>query len=348
MTKIYEFSSQDKISDEASLWLSRLDRGLSEDEKRILQQWMAIDIRHRQTLFAMAAVWDKMDSLSRLSDLFPTAGTRKIIPADYRRVAGIAIVFLGVAVSGLFLFLKESKDVLAALQGNTVVYETSVGGHSLVNLPDNSKVLLNTDSQIQVRYSDRQRDVILVRGEAHFTVAKDNERAFVVEAGGREIKAVGTAFNVKMNEENLIALIVTEGKVTVGDKKAASVGKLMTPFNLSEKTPMVSEGEAAILTDDGAKIIKIEPEKVAASLSWQQGNLVFQGETLEEAIKEISRYTTIDFEIADENLKNVRVAGLFRSDDINGLLVTLHENFNISSEKVEDKRILLKMQNTKN
>jgi transmembrane sensor len=68
---------------------------------------------------------------------------------------------------------------------------------------------------------------------------------------------------------------------------------------------------------------------------------VFQGESLEDAVAEIERYTTVEFVILDDELKKVRIAGLFKAGDVDGLLATLKENFDVAYERTEDGRILL-------
>lgn len=343
MKKVYVFPDRDRISDDASLWLARMDRGLSGSERIALQEWMAESRENRETLFAMAELWDKMDSLSSLSDLFPVVA-RKKKPAHFhfRYAAMFATVLVGVMISWFGLNTNQGQEFLAYLQGEGRIYQTTVGGHSLVNLPDNSKVLLNTDSLIRVSYTNDERYIVLERGEAHFTVEKDKTRPFIVQAGDRVIQAVGTAFNVAYLDSNAVSLIVTEGRVAVADKAPTGITHKRTgPVKLSQSSPVVSQGEEAILDTSETTVRKIPQEKIAAELSWQQGNLVFQGETLEEAIREISRYTTVEFRIVDESIKQVRVAGLFKSDDINGLLVTLDENFNIASQRVGEHQIIL-------
>ncbi|MFA5495891.1 MAG: FecR domain-containing protein [Porticoccaceae bacterium] len=344
MSRIYEFPDQDRVNDEASRWLARLERGLSPAENTAFQQWMMESRQHRQTLFAMAELWDKMDSLSRLSDLFPPV-TRKP-PTLLGYAASITLIFTGVLLGWFLLQPEGGKTLQGSLAGNGI-YETSVGGHSLVNLPDNSKALLNTDSLIQAHYNDQQRYIVLERGEVHFTVTKDKSRPFIVHAGDKVIQAVGTAFNVKMSDDKVVALVVTDGQVAVADKipPTVSLGPEPPPILLSQDSPTVSQGEAAMFDASEIHIQKIAPEQIAVNLSWQQGNIIFQGETLEDAIREISRYTNIKFEIVDTEVKKVRVAGLFKPGDINGLLVTLYENFNISSQKIGEERILLGVNN---
>ena len=105
------------------------------------------------------------------------------------------------------------------------------------------------------------------------------------------------------------------------------------------KGEKVNLNSADISTD---KIVKVEQSEITARLSWRSGNLIFKGESLAEAMEEISRYTNIEFELTDdEYLRNVQVAGMFKTGDVTGLLEILNKNFNISHEKVSKNKILL-------
>ena len=77
MNNIHELPNQDKIHTEAGEWLAKLDRGLSADERTTLQEWLVESKEHREILFNMAELWDKMDSLSKLSDLFPDVSRQR-------------------------------------------------------------------------------------------------------------------------------------------------------------------------------------------------------------------------------------------------------------------------------
>ena len=90
------------------------------------------------------------------------------------------------------------------------------------------------------------------------------------------------------------------------------------------------------------KVTKVDPIEIAANLSWRQGNIIFRGESLAEAMVEISRYTDIKFELADnEELQKVQVAGMFKTGDVTGLLDVLTRNFNISYQKLGPYKIIL-------
>lgn len=352
MNKIHEFPNQDKIHAEASEWLARLDRGLSADERVKLQQWLVESRENRQTLFDMAELWDKMDSLSRLSDLFPDVSRQRHTTWRYGLAAVTMLLVMGVVIFwGLPEYSGRHDPVSARVAAERSqsspgafddIYETSIGEHSSVNLPDGTGVVLNTNSHIRVSYTDKERFILLSRGEAHFSVAEDSSRPLTVHAGNRFIRAIGTAFNVEIGRDNIVEIIVTEGKVLIVEQAVSgSTGIPLNKIRIAQDAPVVSEGEAAILDSTDAKIRRIAPEEVAVDLSWREGNLIFQGETLEEAIHEISRYTSVEFEILDDNIRAVRVAGLFKAGDINGLLLTLRENFQIPSQRVGTERVLL-------
>ena len=351
MNKIHEFPNQDKVHSEAGEWLAKLDRGLTDGERVQFQQWLVETKENRETLFNMAELWDKMDTLSRLSDLFPDVSRQRHVRWRYGLAAALILVIGVLVIRGLPDQSERVRPISPQVAAERSqfspgdfdeIYETSVGEHSSVNLPDGTEVILNTNSLVQVNYTDTERYIYLSRGEAHFSVADDNSRPLTVHAGNRFIQVVGTAFNVEIVKDDIVRIIVTEGKVAIVEQ-TGSTGKGIPGIiiKMAQDAPVISEGEAAILDSTDAEIRKIAPEEVAVDLSWREGNLIFQGETLEEAIHEISRYTSVEFEILDENIRAVRVAGLFKAGDINGLLLTLRENFQIPSQRVGTERVLL-------
>jgi transmembrane sensor len=86
----------------------------------------------------------------------------------------------------------------------------------------------------------------------------------------------------------------------------------------------------------------IAADEIDVRLSWRDGNLIFRGQPLIEALNEIERYTPVEFVITDEKLKTVRVAGMFKAGDVEGLLETLRQNFNITYERVGTETIVIK------
>jgi len=345
-----EQSQQDKQEelrlDQASDWIAKLDRELSRTEKNEFQLWLSQDNKNVKLLLEIAKMWDKMEDLSRLSDLFPQEQVEKKSTPWFVAVAAsfvVAIIF-SLVNSGYAPFTDKTPSSVIVMQTS---YQTSIGESNTINLPDNSKLVLNTNSFVQVKYTQNARLIELQRGEIHIDVAHDKSRPLSVLANGKIIQAVGTAFNVQVNND-LVELIVTDGKVLVAKKKNISLNSDIEQIaqKLPQNAMAVSKGEKVELdltNQSSEKIIKIEPIEIAASLSWRRGNLIFRGESLADAMAEISRYTDIEFELADdEQLQNVQVAGMFKTGDVNGLLNVLSQNFNISYEKVSSDKIILK------
>ena len=340
---------EEKRLDDASDWLAKIDRNITEQEKLALQTWLSLTPKNTEVLLEVAHLWDKMDDLSRLSALFPQTapGTAKKYSGWFGAIAAsvILVITLGFYQSGFnfSLFDQGKQSAVVAMQMN---YETSVGESNTINLPDNSKIVLNTNSFVQVRYSSTARVIDLQRGEIHIDVAHDKSRPLSVLASGKVIQAVGTAFNVEVRNE-LVELIVTDGKVLVAsnDDDIAKIDIDDIPKRLLQNSMAVSKGEKIDLDLTGKTIehvVKVDPVEVATRLSWRHGNLIFRGESLAEAMAEISRYTDITFEIADnDKLKKVQVAGMFKTGDVNGLLEVLTNNFNISYKKIGSDKIIL-------
>ncbi|MFL0801043.1 MAG: FecR domain-containing protein [Agarilytica sp.] len=349
MSNIYALPSQEAMYDQASEWIAKLDRGLSSSEEEALVSWLELHDKHRDILFEMASVWDSMDSLSRLSSLFPPPTKSVVHKSGYQRLyfaaAASVLVVMMIGVLGVMTYApSQASGWLAAFNINKNidgVYDTSVGEHSRVNLPDGSELVLNTNSRIQVKYTDDARLFFLERGEVHIDVAHDKSRPLSVIAGDKVVQAVGTAFNVQIFNDREVELIVTDGKVLVAEHDANELFETIEQAPLPVSSLAVSQGEKIVLGSEKEKVDKIQDADIEASLSWRQGNLVFRGETLEEALAEITRYTDVEFEIRDDAVRSVRIAGLFKAGDIKGLLATLRQNFHIDHQKLNNNKVTL-------
>ncbi len=334
MSNIYEINTQDRRYDEASAWIARIDRGLSPDEETGLQAFLA-DTRNRELFLEMAELWDKMDALGRLAEILPDVERRR------RRAPGLAVAasaLLAVAAAVWFavpsIYPGDAGDTAKA-----AVYETAIGEQSTVSLSDGTVIVLNTDSRMQVRYSQGSRVIDLERGEINVTVARDPIRPLLVHAEASVIQAIGTVFNVEITSGQSVEVIVIEGAVLVGIQNAASDDgeALLSPASATRMT----SGSRVVLGQSGEQVERIETDEIEVKLSWTDGNIVFRGESLEDAMTEVGRYTEVEFVFLDERSREVRVAGHFKAGDVEGLLITLQNNFDISYQRIGDDKVLL-------
>lgn len=348
MSNVVQMRNRDLVLEQASEWLARLDRQLTPDETVVLQQWLAEDASHAEMLMDIAELWDKMDSIARLTDLFPKpedAVTPRFSVALAASVVMFALV-LGVLAFNTWPELNPYDQSLASQQHDgSQVFQTGTGEQSTISLPDGSQLTLNTDSAIRFKYTSSERALVLERGEVHVQVAHDTTRPFNAYVGETFVQAVGTAFNLEITSDQRVELIVTEGKVLVGARQQALTTSEMTsngdmPVETDE-AQLVAAGQQLLLGQADEAIQELKPEEIDVKLSWQSGNLIFRGESLATAIAEIERYTTVEFVITDEKLKQVRVAGLFKAGDVEGLLQTLKKNFNVNFQRYGDEKIVL-------
>jgi len=346
VSNLYTLPSNERRVDEASLWIAKLDDKLSADDEKALQAWMLADPGNQATLLEMTELWDSMDSLSRLVDLFPEPTSQKA-HRSWFEPALVATVVLAVLVSVWYVRAPETPetgsqeaDFAGSAQAN--FYQTAVGEQSSISLPDGTHLVLNTNSLLRVDYTEQHRLVILERGEVNIRVAHDSERLFSAIAGDQIVQAIGTEFNLEITSEQQIELVVTEGKVRVGVRENRHSGtQTKAPAELPPSALTVAAGEELLLGSSEDDIREIEPEEIEVKLSWRDGDLIFRGESLEEAVTEIGRYTSVEFVFLDDDLRKVRIAGLFRAGDVDGLLATLRENFDISYQRYGDGKVLL-------
>lgn len=376
-------SIEARCLDAASLWITKLDQKLSAKEQESLSTWLADSPRNVEVFIEVARMWDKMHTLNRLADLFPkNASFYQAVDVSKRwkgaMVASVAMILsLSIFIFSNTLKQNDPAELLAKSNVETTLM-TNVGGSETVYLPDGSKIVLNTNTLAKVQFTDNARIIELERGEFHIDVAHDKSRPLSIIVAGKIIQAVGTAFNVEV-QNGSIELIVTDGKVLVADisnqteqlglsgsdTNNLDTGELdfnkldfskldISKLNLTlpQTSIAISKGEKINLAPVGLpnldnfkeEVISIEPTDIAASLSWRTGNLIFRGESLADAMAEISRYSDITIELDDDlDLKMIKVAGMFRTGDISGLLYVLEQNFNINSQQIDEHKIFLKL-----
>lgn len=349
MSNIYQFQTEDQMYEDASLWVARLDRGLSGEETEALRRWLDQNARHRECLLEMAELWDRMDSLAVLSELFdPPVAQARHSRGLGRTVWAVAASLLALVFAITLLMpvapwnapAVEDTPVASSETSNTL-YETGIGAHSTVNLPDNTKMLLNTNTQVSVTYSKDERLLVLNKGELHVEVSHDKQRPLRVQAGGKLVEALGTAFNVYLKDDERFDVIVTEGRVEVKPLTNKEVGSLATTNHPQEVQQLVRGQKLSVGDSRSSEVETIDDTVINDRLSWRDGNLVFKGETLREALSEVSRYTTLKFEIAEPEIATVRIAGLYKAGDVDGLLLAFQENFNIEHRRTADGTVVL-------
>lgn len=341
-TKVTGLPNKALVKEEAGAWITRIDQGqLSAAEIADLQAWMGRSSFHRSYLEKLAENWDAMSVLEELAEMFPIAhetysGEQAglTIGSRIKYQLNTATWMVGLAAGCAFVIA-----MIWQYEFSSIEYQTNIGEQARWELNDGSQLKLNTNSRVEVDFSESIRVVHLLQGEASFDVAKNPNRPFLVYAGSGMVWAVGTAFNVRYISSGVVDVTVIEGTVKVYAE--TNVDKLL-PDSVIE--PM----REAIATAGQSVQYKevIIPEQALASdldkkLAWQQGALIFSGETLEQALLEIARYTDKELLIVDPGIKDIQIGGHFKTHDIDALLDTLSKGFDLKVQQGPGNKILL-------
>lgn len=256
---------------EAATWLARFGQPVTSQDLRDFQDWRLSPAN--DAAYARAeAQWDAAGALASDPDI--QAATAEVLrrrpPRAARASRSARAYTLGAAVMA---GLAAAAWLVAVSLPAT--YSTRVGEQRLVVLSDGSRVRLNTDSEMRIRFQRQERRVVLARGEAFFEAAHDAARPFIVEADGARVRAIGTRFDVR-RDGTTVQVALIEGRVQVSHTDQPNPTTLLPNQKLTV-TPASISAPAAI---DGAQ-----------AASWTTGRLVFRGVPLEAAIQEINRYT---------------------------------------------------------
>lgn len=355
MNNIHPFTSKHTMLEEAAKWISAIDRGLSKEEAAQFKKWMEQSKTHQDAMYELAKLWDDLSVLNELSILFPHK-KNALIKYKPKFTFGIAASIV-VALMLCSYFLVNMNNVISpnlVTVNYTKTYKTKLGEQATYALPDGTVVQLNTNSVLEIAYSKNRRQLLLSQGEGRFNVAKDITRPFSVIAGDKSFTALGTVFNVRRNTGIDLELVVTHGKVMITNQSVAVQANDFNKYQQASNNTaamrkrnanIVNSGEKAIITKSITSPIKrLSLQEVQQDLAWQNGMLIFNGEKLTDALNEVSRYTATRFELSSPELANIKVAGVFKANDLAGLLHSLQVNFAIEHERVTEHVITLKQQ----
>ena len=357
-------SDDEAVEATAAAWLAQRDDEFTPAHASEFAQWRAADVRHEAAVMRLEATWT---ALQQLRDFRPEAvrhPDRDLLRAPTRRrrvgpfpaLAATAALAASLTLATAWWFTAAKKRVANAPHA----YATTVGGYERVSLEDGSLVELNSASEVSVQFFPVERRVRLVRGEVYFTVAKNPARPFLVEAGAVVVRAVGTAFNVRLGARN-VEVIVTEGRVAVAESdrqkfdvssprldtgsgsSTVEFGVMRAELSVNERVVIPSVGATAITRTVTPPVIeKLSPEAVHEALAWQGLRLVFSDTPLADAIAQFNRRSPVQFVLADAELGALPIGGSFRAENVEAFVRLLASDNDIVVERAEPNRIVLR------
>ncbi len=223
------------------------------------------------------------------------------------KVRNRAIVMAAAAVLALAFVIDQSGR-----------YHTGVGEQQVVTLEDGSRLRLDTDSRVKVRFNSTRRDIQLLRGQAFFDVARDASRPFVVKASGTQVRALGTRFDVRLTGE-AVKVTLVEGSVEVTQPETTKAWRL-------------APGQSLDTDQTSARPRQVD---VAAATSWTSGRLIFSETPLAQAVAEVNRYSRNKVVVASPRLQTVSVNGVFEVGDTEAFVSAVSDLFELTAERSE-------------
>lgn len=228
-----------------------------------------------------------------------------------QRVAAILFIPL-LIVWGIEHFTPKTE--LAQM----IEVKTNPGMTTTVDLPDGSKVFLNSESSLIYPsfFSGDTRNVQL-KGEAFFEVRKEPEHGFIVSTPNHtQIEVLGTTFNVEAFErDSFISTTLIEGKVRFAYQK-----------NRQPAAVVMKPGQKLLYNTTSSQI-KLIQTNGEAEIAWKDGKIVFQATLLPDALRMLEKRFNVTFILSNNSLRDEAFNGTFTNQRLERIL----QIFKISS-----------------
>ena len=346
------------LQQQAAAWVLRCDRGLTPEEQDEFSGWLAADPRHGAQLARHRRHWQQLDALAQWRPEHAALPNPDLLAPPLRtrlRRWAPAALTLAAAAGVIFAFAiwraaapATNAAVGASPRASDLAARSAATGPRI--LSDGTTVELNRGAEFSVEFTPGERRVRLTRGEAHFFVTKDPARPFVVNAGGIDVRAVGTAFNVRIDPV-AVEVLVTEGRVQVDAAAALATGDTLEatpPTHLPPLIPILEARQRAVVPlaptprSPAPEIATLTSGEIERVLAWQHRLLDFNATPLNEIVAEFNRRNVIQLVVIDPELAAIRVSATLRSDNIDGFVRLLEAGFNARADKRGETEIVLR------
>lgn len=289
---------------EAARWLARRNGGCTSEEQQAFLRWLNATDENRKAYENAEKLWQQMGGLEAIASQQLLEARAHLAQARrrpmHRRAFGFALA------ASLAAVVVWNTGWLDFLSGHT--YRTAMGERQTMTLTDGSRLDLDTNSEVTVRYSHHSRELQLVRGQAAFTVAHGDARPFDVLAGNARIRDIGTQFDVRHHADR-VSVAVLEGEVEVSGSNITASRSLR-------------QGQRLSYTPQGG-LSDVESIDVAAITAWREGQLVFKGQPLGEVLAELGRYHTASLTVTSPAIMDIKVSGIFPTGNLEIALKTI-------------------------
>jgi len=329
------------IEDAAAGWLVREDRGLTPAEQDEFLQWLAARPEHRAALDRHRQLWRRFNALDRWRPAHSAVPNPDLLARRPSRRPAWLLPSAALAAAAAVALVVLLGDSPAPTSTGALALEATAYRREI--LPDGSVLELNRGAHAVVQFSPDERRVLLAHGEAQFAVTKDARRPFVVRAAGVDVRAVGTAFHVRLAGEQ-VEVLVTEGRVRLSPPRPppedAAGGE--PPAPLVE----LGAGQRTILAAGPSltppPVLPASPAEVARLQDWAPRILEFDATPLSEVVHAFNQRNAIQLVVADDALRGLPIVATIRSDNLEGFVRLLEATLGVRAERSEPGVITLR------
>jgi len=327
------------LTDVAASWVARRNHGLRPTERAAFERWLAADPAHAEAFARASAARSEFDWPSQagvteevLSGLEQRARRRR-----HRRLATAGALAAAVVIGWFALVpsAPQPADVPEIAAAPVVVLQPArqvLGDGTIIDLRDGA--------EIAVEFTAQYRRVTLLHGEAHFAVAKNPERPFIVKASGVDVRAVGTEFAVELGSSG-VDVVVTEGKVAVEKREVPAADE--SAYDPPQVLASLTAGRRARIDPHSAvapEITVVSPDEMADRLAWRVPRLALSHTPLSEVVAQFNEHNTTKLVLAHPALGQLRLSGTLRADRIEALTATLRSDFGVRIETEADRIVI--------
>jgi len=329
---------------QACEWLALMNSdSLSDEEITNFRLWLQVDPSHQLAYDDVGILWSDLSQLEGIIDasdyqfdgrlslgqhlsafIANTVGSLRVLkPVHFATAVSVFVL----AMVSTYFFVPDSSIPVSLAKHSTQTSEIKE-----LTLADGSVVTLGALSSIEVNYTEDQRRIDLISGEAFFSVTTDPQRPFIVSTSNSEIRVIGTKFEVRRS--------------SVGDRISVLEGIVEVRYIQSQN--MSSGQNKQILTANqkllsGPGDIAPIPQSINQDRpgAWREGRLVYDKASLEEVISDANRYYYNNITIDSDDLKALSVTATFPTNQIDSMMDALAVALPVSVKRLENGDIVL-------
>jgi transmembrane sensor len=297
----------DRVTDEAAGWFARLEgEAATAEQWQAFEAWLSASPDNVEAYERLERIWVELETdpdsfLKALDQSALRPAARRARPArgatSSRR--GWIVAAMGAIAATVVVGIEVGDNLGVSTQ--SLVLQAPAGQPRMFRLADGTQINLNAGSVMRVEISRSARRVVMADAEAVFDVTHDSRRPFLITAGDREVRVVGTMFNLRQRGDAM-ALSVRRGVVEVRpvDSPGAQPVRVTVGQQLAHR-----RGQGTTLAEDG---------QAETAFAWTTGQLIYRDQPLSEVAADVSRRFGVPVRTADAATASLRFSGVLVLD----------------------------------